>query len=754
MSLDLIAHSENEDRQPHDLVSHLSAVSELAAGFASKFGGHQLAKYLGLWHDLGKFHPDWQAYVRSGRRGGGPDHKWAGAKMARELPGHAALSALAVHGHHGGMKSVGAFKGWFNDEDKGRLGRAALVVARSVMPTLDPPDDTCWLPSHATESILHLEFFLRMVFACLVDSDHLDTERHVRPRRSSRRGGVGLHGLREAFEEHCQSAFADKSGRVNETRRTIREDCLNAAAGSSGLYSFTAPTGSGKTLSAMAFALAHAARHDMDRVIYAAPFVNVTSQTAQAFRNALKRGADTVATTEQAAEVFRDALGADAVLEHHSDSPWRRERADGTPWARWSEVSSENWDAPVIVTTTVQFLESLFSNRPGRCRKNHRMANAVILLDEPQAIPNHIIKPSLDALNSLASHYGSTVVLATATQPAFKSIHGLDIRPTEIVDQVEDHFDVLRRVSYEWDTEDVTRWSELASRMMATRRRQALAIVNTRDHAQSLLNALVKSGAPEPMLLSTRLCSKHRAQIVKSVNRRLRNSEPCLLVSTQIVEAGVDLDFPAVWREFAPLPSVAQAAGRCNREGRMEGLGTLTVFRVKGTRKAAEAVYGQAIGVTEGIVSSSDFELGDPEKAMAKYFLKLYSSLDLGGGLDRDEIQTRRANGSFPYEEIARDFKVIEDDQHSVVVTKFEEHGTDVRDWLRELDEMARDSSARDPARARRLRRRLQPYLVALHRWEFERASAFGMTGTLGAESGFPEWVGRYDANAGLMLHE
>ena len=750
MSPDPIAHSENEDGQAHDLVSHLSGVSELAFGFARKFGGHHLAKRLGLWHDLGKFHPDWQKYVLANPSGGGPDHKWAGTRIAADCTD---LAALVVHGHHGGMKSRSHVRNWLADEDLGRRGREALAIARATMPGLGPPETLGLLPEHATRSCIGLEFFLRMVFSCLVDADYLDTENHFKSRDSSQRGRrLEITSLRDVFDKRCRARFSGKSGTVNDARRTIREDCLRAAAGASGPYCLTAPTGSGKTLSVMAFALEHAALRGMDRVIYAAPFISVTSQTAQAFRAALEQGAEAVSPTEHAAETLRDALGAGVVLEHHSNAPWRREEAEGAPWARWSELSSENWDAPVIVTTTVQLLESMFSNRPGKCRKNHRMANAVIVLDEAQSIPHHITAPSIDALRSLTDDYGSTVVLATATQPAFEAICGLDdFRPAAIVDRVEEHFEALRRVSYRWNHDKERSWSEIAREMMAAPRGAALGIVNTRSHAQLLLEALRDARAPGPLLLSTRLCSKHRRNVEESVRQRLKHNKPCLLVSTQIVEAGVDLDFPAVWREFAPLSSVAQAGGRCNREGRLEGLGKLTVFRAPGTMDAAVAVYGAAIGVTEEIVSTPDFERDPPEKAMDKYFRELYGLLDPGGRLDPLRIQDRRRNGTFPYQEIAKDFRVIEDDQWPVSITTFE-RGPEVRGWLRDLEEMARDSSARDPARARGLRRRLQPYLVDLRRREFDRAREAGMTGGLGSKSGFPEWTGRYDAEAGLIL--
>lgn len=748
-----IAHSENESGQTHGLVEHLTEASRLARRFACKFGGHQLARYLGLWHDLGKFHPRWQQYVRSEHRGRGLDHKWAGAKMATDCAGMASLAALVVHGHHGGLKSRAFVRSFLADEDLSRQGRKALETAREAMSGLDPPETAQLLPEHATKNCIHLEFFLRMVFSCLVDADYLDTERHFKSQDSAQRvEAVSITSLRDVLDQHCGARFSAKSGTVNDVRRTIREDCQTAATGASGRYCLTAPTGSGKTLSVMAFALAHAALRGMERVIYAAPFISVTSQTATAFRDALERGADAVSPTEHATETLRNALGEGVVLEHHSNAAWQGEEVDSAPWARWSELSSENWDARVIVTTTVQLLESMFSNRPGKCRKNHRMANAVIVLDEAQSIPHHITVPSVDALRSLTDDYRSTVVLATATQPAFELIPGLDgFRPTEIVRRVEEHFEALRRVSYRWNHGEERSWSEIAREMITSPRGAALAIVNTRSHARLLWEALRDTGAPEPMLLSTRLCSQHRRNVEESVRQRLKHHKPCLLVSTQVVEAGVDLDFPAVWREFAPLPSVVQAAGRCNREGRLEGLGTLTVFRAAGASGAGVAVYGPAIGVTERIASSPNFECDRPERAMARYFEDLYGLLAPGGNLDPHGIQDRRRNGSFPFERIAKDFRVIEDTQCPVSVTTFERR-PEVTGWLQDLDHMARDSSARDPARGRRLHRKLQPYLVNLRRREFECARDNGLTGELGSYSGFPEWTGRYDTAVGLIL--
>ena len=554
--------------------------------------------------------------------------------------------------------------------------------------------------------------------------------------------------------------MAGKAGPVNEIRQVIRADCLAASKGSPGLYRLTAPTGSGKTLSAMAFALAHATRHGMDRVIYAAPFVNVTSQTSDSFRNALAQGADTVSPTEQAADSLRAALGGHVVLEHHSDAPWRREEDGGTKesqWAVWSKLASENWDAPVVVTTTVQLLESIFSNRPGKCRKNHRMANAVIVLDEPQAIPHHVIEPSIDALRSLASHYRSTVVLATATQPAFDSIPAFrDFCATDIVQQPEKHTRELQRVSYDWGIDQERSWSAIASEMLVAPGCQGLAIVNTRRNAESLLRALRDAGASDPLLLSTRLCGDHRRRVVRSVRERLVGGKPCLLVSTQIVEAGVDLDFPALWREFAPLPSVEQASGRCNREGKLrdcEGnsmAGAVTIFLTSDSRSSVSAVYGVAADVTRKLVSSSEFDHHLPSSSMARYFEDLFGLLDPGGGLDRESIQTQRRNGKFAYSDIAKDFRLIEDHHFPVAVTSLE-GGQAVRDWLRNLDRIALDPLAGSPGEVRMLRRKVQPYLVNLWEWEFGRAEEAGLTGELGSAAGFPEWRGEYDAVAGLV---
>jgi CRISPR-associated endonuclease/helicase Cas3 len=375
-----------------------------------------------------------------------------------------------------------------------------------------------------------------------------------------RKGETITEALWERFERN-QEALPKADKPVNRIRKEIYDHCLDAAEQPTGLFRLTVPTGGGKTRSGMAFALRHALHHKMQRVIVAVPFLTITDQTAKTYH-----------------EIFEDADDEHpVVLEHHSMADRNigdDEEEDFRPEEVWCRLAAENWDAPIIVTTTVQLFESLFAKNRTGTRKLHRLAGSVIIIDEAQTLPAHLLQPILDALKELCSHYGSTVVISTATQPAFEAIKAFkDVQAVEIVPNPERYFEQLRRVDYEWRIDQPLAWNAVADFIRAEK--QALAIVNTKKDSLALLDAL---DDPDAFHLSTLLCGAHRRLVVDEVKRRLSSGEPCRLVATQVVEAGVDIDFPLVLRAIGPLDSIIQAAGRCNREGRLER-GRVIVFQ-------------------------------------------------------------------------------------------------------------------------------------------------------------------------------
>ena len=389
------------------------------------------------------------------------------------------------------------------------------------------------------------------------------------------------------------------SATLNDIRQELLQSCLQQAQQKTGTFTLTAPTGSGKTLSMLSFALQHALENGLERVIMVVPYLSIIEQTAKVYR-----------------DIFVD-FGDDFILEHHSMAGLGAEKAETDAEGdaeqeqqiKRQRLLSENWDAPIIITTSVQFLESLFSNRPSSCRKIHRIANAVILFDEVQTLPTQLAIPSLAAVSHIATNWNSSVVFSTATQPAFNHLHDEVIKhcsggwkPDEIVIHHAVMMDKLRRVNFTWLDGKLT-WQDLADTL--NQHQQVLCIVNLKRHAQELWQAL--EGEENLFHLSTNLCPLHRQAVLAEVRQRLKDGLPCRLIATQCIEAGVDVDFPIVYRAFAPLDAIIQAAGRCNREGKTD-LGQTFIFTpdCEGWLYP-DGTYQQAANVTESLKN----ELGE-----------------------------------------------------------------------------------------------------------------------------------------------
>lgn len=711
------AHSSNESGRRHELVAHLRAVSKMAAKFAESTGMSDLAGYLGLWHDLGKFNPAFQAYLldserNPARRRSGPDHKAAGVKLA--LDQRLQVAALIIQGHHGGLRSPADFKSWFREKSADPGGfEAALDRAHAAIPDLWPPAPISLpgLDEHSSELLV------RVLFSALVDADYLDTEAHFAGATAEvRRSERSMLELAERLEADQRSLQSDATA-VSRSREEIYEDCLRAAKCRPGIFRLTAPTGAGKTRSAMAFALNHARSHGQERVIVAVPFVSITEQTAAVYRS-IFQGDD------------EDGKDVPVILEHHSNVG-EAGRGDELGFrAQWERLAAENWDAPIIVTTTVQLFESLFSNSTSSSRKVHRLSNSVVILDEAQALPEHLLTPILDVLSGLAPRYNTTVVLATATQPAFDEIPAFaNVEAQEIVGDVARHFEVLRRVRYEWRSQEPVSWGEVAAEIRGEE--QVLVVVNTKRDAFALLEAL---GDPEALHLSTQLCGAHRRDVIDEVSRRLAAGEPCSLVATQVVEAGVDIDFPVVWRAVGPLDSIIQSAGRCNREGRLDE-GHVVVFR-PWEGGLPSGVYRAATGITEALLAAGSIDAVSSDSAR-EYFKRLFATWEL----DRERIQDLRRSFDFP--EVARRFRMIEDATESVVVA----YGSPSE---QENVRSAIDSLRSARGNPRLLLRRIRPYAITVRS---RLAQTYRRDGLItDVFPGVWEWFGDYDSVTGLRV--
>ncbi|MGQ0701253.1 MAG: CRISPR-associated endonuclease Cas3'' [Panacagrimonas sp.] len=689
---------------PHLLADHLCAVSAGAANNAQSWGGSDWAALAGLWHDLGKYAADFQHYIRAASGferenahvegiGVRVDHSSAGGVHAiRKLGKPGIVLANLILAHHAGLYDASDIERRLQGEKENAEGRyqAALVAAipqdilhTDLKPAMSVPG------GYVTQGAYAL--WLRMLFSCLVDEDFLDTENYMNGGRVPYRSSIpSLADLKPRFDAHMARFDADTE--VKAVRMRVLHECRSAAAQAPGLFTLTVPTGGGKTLSSMAFALEHALLYGQRRIIYAIPYTSIIEQTA---------------------DVFRGIFG-DTVIEHHSNAESDKENAR-------SRLACENWDAPIIVTTNVQFFESLFAARTSRCRKLHNIADSVVILDEAQLLPPGFLQPILDVLNLLTRHYGVTVVLSTATQPALTSrawsggnLRGLE-NVREIVTDPDGLYRMLKRVDVQMpeSLEAPTSWPDIADRLC--REDNVLAIVSRRADARELFR-LMPQGT---IHLSALMCGAHRSDVIKRIKSRLAerrenpDAEPVRVVSTQLVEAGVDLDFPVVYRALAGLDSIAQAAGRCNREGRLSS-GTVHVFvPPKGAPPGLLKLGEQA---TRSLMSG---HRGDPlDRALfTRYFEQLYRGCDLDEKQVCAELDTSRFNrGSLNLRTAAEKFKLI-DNEESGYRSVFVPYRRDASD-----DQYAiLLASLRKDGPQRWLLRKLQRYSVSLPGHEFDK---------------------------------
>lgn len=664
----------------HKLEDHLRATAELARKFAGPFGAGDWAYLAGLWHDLGKYSPEFQAHLLTENgyeahletQPGRVEHSILGAHTAIRAFGDkfGKLLSYALAGHHAGLPD--AIGGQSALESRLRSAAAPGFQGADHLAQARRPLGFPFTPRMTPEGrAFQAALLIRMIFSALVDADFLDTEAFMdEPRARNRIAGMetvpDLASRLSKYLDGVRGRSPDTD--VNRWRRKVLANCLESAGRAPGLFSLTVPTGGGKTLSSLAFALNHAAAHGLRRVIYAVPFTSIIEQNAQ---------------------VFRDAVGAENVLEHHSNLDPLKETV-------WTRLTSENWDSPIIVTTNVQFFESFFASRTSACRKLHNVARSVVILDEAQALPIQYLHPCLELLRELAGSYGCSVVLCTATQPAieWREDFAVGLRDvTPIVKDVPGLFVALRRVRVE--KRGLVEDADLAAELMG--HRQVLCVVNTRKHAKALFDRLGR--AEGHVHLSALMCPAHRSAKLLEIRERLARAGICRVVSTQLVEAGVDLDFPVVYRAMAGLDAIAQASGRCNREGRLPE-GKAVVFEPEVTVPAGHLRH-TAQAAAEIAPNFHDL-LAPP--AVEAYFRLLY--WQRSHEWDRAAIMTRLAEGlaglSFPFRSIAQDFQFIRDGMEPVIIP-----------WDNIAEQAIRDLRY-SPVPPAGTDRRLQRYVVAV----------------------------------------
>ena len=741
---------------------HLEAVSRLAQSMASAarpVDGRlaALAGIAGLLHDFGKYSDCFQRMLCTGQ--GRCQHAIHGAMLAyfgqegaaREPRLNTVMAAIA--GHHAGLADWCDYKTRlserrYRDETDKILVRAAADCSElgRIVSCLDSQQDAS---TGSTKG--RIDLFVRMLFSCLVDADRLDSAR--RPLlQDDLRADERLQILLKHIAD-LQNNSPD--GPVKRMRAHVLEDCLNAASSEQKLFSLSVPTGGGKTLATMAFALRRAALYPgrFRRVIVVIPYLSII---------------------EQNAEVYSRVFGRDALLEHHSgslqklmekrvenDEPHFVPAPDreGAEEKKYQEPvlrpETENWDAPLIVTTSVRFFESLFSNRPSDLRRVHNIARSIVVLDEVQTLPRRLLGPLLDMMKELAEDWDTNFVFSTATQPAFERPgHKRDLRwepgtLTEIIREPASLREALKRVEIHWEINAPVGWPQIAQRMIAVP--QCLAIVNVRDHAgqlyAELLCAADEAGRSEQGIfhLSTRMCAAHRLRVLDKIRNRLTVGESCHVVSTQLVEAGVDVDFPLVLRALAPLDSIVQAAGRADREGKITASlgrpgGKVVVF-LPGDHKLPPNEYKEAAGITDALVrdeieSGGDVQV-DSADAIRNYFERYYGV----GGTDLGENLLDLRN-RLSFASLAQEFEMISNRTRDVFVPDDEDARKSI-ERLRSAGELTLS-----------LRRALQRHMVGLNPSEFEKAK--GVVEQLPLAGGDEIWVAvdqAYDERLGLVFN-
>lgn len=710
------------------LKDHLNTVAQLSEERAGKFGAGKLGKIAGLAHDLGKYSDQFQK-----RLAGSPgkvDHATAGAQEVHQKFNNMIGQALAytIAGHHGGLPD--GHKGDPKNLSE-RLAKKDIPAYKAFEEEIEIPElnksDLAGMPcpKDAAMAPFSFSFCIRMLYSCLVDADFLDTERFMNPEKfQSRPEPVPMDRLFQRMEKKIGELAAiscQKPSVINTARQDILQRCLTMAEADPGLFTLTVPTGGGKTYSSLAFGLKHAVKYNKDRLVYVIPYTSIIEQNAQVFRDVLED----------------PSQNETVVLEHHSNF----EYPDGSfdDWDKHekaSRLAAENWDMPIIATTAVQFFESLYANRGSRCRKLHNLVNSVIILDEAQMMPVEYMKPCLWALAELVLNYGVTVVLCTATQPAVKNLLPGKLKTIEIMEDPEALQRLFKRVTVQYGQEMT---DEALAEAMA-KNSQVLTIINTRRHARLLFDKLQENTADGIYHLSARMCPAHRKLILAKIRQALQDGLPCRVVSTQLIEAGVDVDFPVVYRSAAGIDSIAQAAGRCNREGK-RAEGQVIVFDPEAHGMPGRGRFSAVAGLTRSTARRLEQFNGEllSLAAIEYYFHQL---LDLEkDNLDAQHIlrmiEEGRHSFEFPFNTIASKFQFIDSATVPVVIP-----------WDKKAEEIMEETE-RHPFPASKARS-LQPYVVQVYQHELDALRREGVIKTVGGLMNFLTDKSFYDKQFGL----
>lgn len=699
-----LAHISEDGKREQTVLEHSRNVARLAGDFAERFQAGTWGYCCGMMHDIGKHSQGFQLRLK-----GGPpvDHSTAGAKELNRKKGFYALAAYCTAGHHAGLPDGGGkADGAGTASLQGRL-KKTVPEYKDYQKEIEIPE----IQNPAVKMIgkggFTVSFFLRMAYSCLVDADFLDTEQFMADGYTAREPeGIS--------EKHLEKLMGYVGGWMENTDRTtvngrrteILDACIKMGREKPGVFSLTVPTGGGKTVSSLAFALKHACTYGKERIIYVIPYMNII---------------------EQNAAVFRDILGEDAVLECHSNVEYD-DREEFKPM----QLAAENFDKPVVVTTNVEFFESLFSNKSSKCRKLHNLANSVIIFDEAQMLPTAYLKPCVRAMAELAVNYGSTLVLCTATQPSLQKFFPEDIQIREICPDVEGQFAFFKRS----EVESIGTITEAELAEWLGKEQSALCILNNRKRVQKIYAGLEGDGIYH---LSTYMYPEHRKRKLAEIKTRLKEGKRCVVVATSLVEAGVDMDFEKVYRELAGIDSVVQAAGRCNREGKRSLDESRTYVFELCEQMGLPAEQRLPIKVA-GMVSK---KFGDVSslQAIESYFKQLHylkdGSLDEKGMIERFESGALQAD--YPFASAAKDFKLIEQRTKMVFIGK-----------EKKAAELEKRLCCGE--RSRKLLRDAGHYSIQIYEKDFEKLEAAGYLKVLDAEIAVLREHEQYREDRGMRM--
>jgi CRISPR-associated helicase Cas3/CRISPR-associated endonuclease Cas3-HD len=713
-----------EELQP--LFEHLCETQRRCKEFGDEFGNGEFAAECGILHDIGKYSDDFQRRIRGeGKR---CDHTTAGARIAFKISIFGKLAAYCIAGHHGGLMDSGT---------PADVGGEGTLFARLSDGYKTPDYRDCLKEINISNLKFHPKglkpvsgnggftfgFFTHMIYSCLTDSDFLDTEYFMSGRRDRKKPSIEFVALRRKLDQRI-SMFHTPKDVVNRKRAEILSDCITKAEGERGLYRLSVPTGGGKTLSSMAFAINHVIRNHMNRIVYVIPYTSII---------------------EQNAKVFSDIFGAENILEHHSNYDFNHSE---DPQERLKHLATENWDMPIIVTTNIQFFESIFSNKSSKSRKLHNIANSIIVFDEVQMFPVEFMKPCIAAISELVYNYRCSAVLCSATQPALEKFFPPQLKIHDICENSNELFRFFERTQIKY-IEEVNS-NQLAWRAMGEN--QCLIIVNTRKHAKKVFNLLQGEGN---FHLSTLMCPTHRKEIIQKIKQRLAQNKTCRVISTRLIEAGVDVDFPVVYRAISGLDSIIQSAGRCNREGKLHDESGRDIKGIVYIFNPEEEFYKKMppslklpIEITKEIIQRHENYLRP--QAVTDYFNQLYYNKG-EEGLDQMGIMKQFDRGvpagkpdsiftfNYNFRQIARDFKLIGDDSYSVIIP----YDYEALKLLAKIDYV---ETLKGTLRS------LQLYTVNIYRNEFDMLNSAGKLKVIAEDTAILRSIDDYHEHTGIDI--